>query len=48
MQRAVELLVTQFIPLRESDLQGWMEDPEEWVNLEDKENDQWEFELRVR
>lgn len=30
------------------DLEGWMEDPEEWVNLEDKENEQWEYELRVR
>lgn len=24
-----------------------MADPEEWVNLEDKENEQWEYELRV-
>lgn len=24
-----------------------MSDPEEWVNLEDKENEQWEYELRV-
>ena len=24
-----------------------MADPEEWVNLEEKENDQWEYEIRV-
>lgn len=24
-----------------------MADPEEWVNTEEKENDQWEYELRV-
>jgi hypothetical protein len=24
-----------------------MADPEEWVNEEDKENDYWEYELRV-
>lgn len=35
------------MPLNASDLDGWMADPEEWVNMEDKENDQWEFELRV-
>ena len=25
-----------------------MSDPEEWVNFEDRENEQWEYELRVR
>jgi hypothetical protein len=25
-----------------------MADPEEWVNEEDKENELWEYELRVR
>jgi hypothetical protein len=24
-----------------------MQDPEDWVNLEEKEEAQWEFELRV-
>jgi hypothetical protein len=48
VRNAVELLVTRFIPLRKEDLELWSEDPEEWVNLEDKESDQWEFELRVR
>ncbi|KAG1815549.1 ARM repeat-containing protein [Suillus subaureus] len=47
VEDAVRLLVTRFIPLNLADLEGWMSDPEEWVNLEDKENDQWEYELRV-
>lgn len=44
----MRLLVTRFMPLNKSDLDNWIADPEEWVNLEDKENDQWEFEIRVR
>lgn len=48
VEEAVKLLVTRFIPLNPSDLEEWMADPEEWVNLEEKENDQWQFELRVR
>ena len=36
------------MPLNPKDLETWIADPEEWVNLEDKENDLWEFELRVR
>ena len=47
MEDAVKLLVTRFIPLNPSDLEEWMSDPEEWVNAEEKENDQWEYELRV-
>ena len=47
VEDAVKILVTRFIPLNPSDLEGWMEDPEEWVNAEEKENDQWEYELRV-
>jgi hypothetical protein len=47
VENAVLLLVTQFIPLKPSDLESWMSDPEEWVNLEDRENELWEFELRV-
>ncbi|OAX44518.1 ARM repeat-containing protein [Rhizopogon vinicolor AM-OR11-026] len=46
VEDAVRLLVTRFIPLKPADLEGWMSDPEEWVNVEDKENDQWEYELR--
>lgn len=47
VENAVKILVTRFIPLNPSDLEGWMADPEEWVNTEEKENDQWEYELRV-
>ena len=47
VEEAVKLLVTRFIPLNPSDLEEWMADPEEWVNLEEKENDQWQYELRV-
>ncbi|KAG6328294.1 hypothetical protein ID866_10795, partial [Astraeus odoratus] len=46
VEDAVRLLVTRFIPLNPTDLESWMSDPEEWVNEEDKENDQWEYELR--
>ncbi|KAH9943383.1 ARM repeat-containing protein [Epithele typhae] len=46
VEDAVKILVTRFIPLNPSDLDNWMADPEEWVNTEEKENDQWEFELR--
>ena len=47
VEDAVKLLVTRFIPLDPSDLESWMSDPEEWVNLEERDNDLWEFELRV-
>ena len=47
VEDAVKILVTRFIPLNPSDLEEWMADPEEWVNAEEKENDQWEYELRV-
>ncbi|KAI0693596.1 ARM repeat-containing protein [Cytidiella melzeri] len=46
VEDAVKLLVTRFIPLDPSDLEGWMMDPEEWVNMEERDNDLWEFELR--
>lgn len=45
---AVKLLVTRFIPLTPTDLENWMNDPEDWMTKEEKENDYWEFELRVR
>ena len=35
------------MPLNASDLESWMSDPEQWVQAEDKENDQWEYEIRV-
>ena len=47
VEEAVKLLVTRFIPLNPSDLEEWVADPEEWVNLEEKENEQWQYELRV-
>ena len=47
VEEAVKLLVTRFIPLNPKDLDAWIADPEDWVNVEDKENDQWEYELRV-
>jgi hypothetical protein len=45
---AVKILVKEFIPLKINDLQEWERNPEQWVNDEDAENDQWEYELRVR
>ena len=48
VEDAVKLLVTRFIPLNPSDLEKWMSDPEEWVNMEEKDSDLWEYELRVR
>ncbi len=47
VEEAVKIIVTRLLPLNVQDLQAWMADPEEWVNAEDKENDQWEYELRV-
>ncbi|KAI5893425.1 ARM repeat-containing protein [Schizophyllum commune H4-8] len=46
VENAVRFLVTRFMPLNPHDLESWSNDPEEWVNAEDKENDQWEFEIR--
>ncbi|KAG8972314.1 hypothetical protein FRC05_010156 [Tulasnella sp. 425] len=43
---AVSLLITRYIPLKPSDLERWEGDPEEFLNAEDKENDQWEFDIR--
>ena len=47
VENAVRLLITRFMSLNPSDLESWMADPEEWLNLEDRENDQWEYEIRV-
>jgi hypothetical protein len=35
------------MPLNPNDLEGWMANPEEWVNTEDKDDEQWQFEIRV-
>ena len=47
METAVTFLVTRFMPLNPKDLEGWMANPEEWVNTEDKDDEQWQFEIRV-
>jgi len=47
VETAVTFLVTRFMPLLPNDLEGWMANPEEWVNTEDKDDEQWQFELRV-
>jgi hypothetical protein len=46
VETAVTFLVTRFMPLNPNDLEGWMADPEDWVNTEDKDNEQWQFEIR--
>ncbi|KAJ3882947.1 hypothetical protein F5051DRAFT_448750 [Lentinula edodes] len=33
-------------PLTKDDLEGLEQDPEEWVNAEEQENQQWGYELR--
>lgn len=47
LEEAVKLLLTRFIPLDPEDLEKWSSDPEEWINEEDKEEDAWEYRLRV-
>ena len=44
---AVKLLLTKFIALNPADLGGWMTDPEGWFNMEGRDNDLWESDLRV-
>lgn len=47
VEGAVRLLVTKFIPLTPKDLERWEMDVEEWMNQEENEDEQWEYELRV-
>jgi hypothetical protein len=47
VEGAVRLLVTRFIPLTPKDLERWEMDVEEWMNQEENEDEQWEYELRV-
>ena len=47
VENAVQLLVSRFMPLKPDDLENWLSDPEDWFNLEEKESDQWEYEIRV-
>ncbi|GJJ07307.1 hypothetical protein Clacol_001508 [Clathrus columnatus] len=46
VEEAVRLLLTQFIPLIPGDLEKWSNDPEDWLNEEDKEEEAWEYSLR--
>jgi hypothetical protein len=48
VQNAAEIIIKQFMPLNEAELNEWMSDPEQWVNDEDTDNnEQWVFEIRV-
>lgn len=47
VEGAVQVLVTRFIPLTPKDLERWEMDVEEWMNQEENEDEQWEYELRV-
>ncbi|KAF5321876.1 hypothetical protein D9619_000809 [Psilocybe cf. subviscida] len=47
VQNAIRVLISRFMCLNTGDLENWMADPEEWVNVEEKENDQWEYEIRA-
>lgn len=47
VENAVQLLVSRFMLLRPSDLENWLSDPEDWFNLEERESNQWEYEIRV-
>ncbi|KAJ6598916.1 armadillo-type protein [Mycena vulgaris] len=46
VQTAVTTLINQFMPLKDTELTEWMADPEQWVNDQDTENEQWIFEIR--
>jgi len=45
---AVQLFMNQLMLMDETDLNKWLEDPEEWINMEESDNDAWEFGIRVR
>jgi hypothetical protein len=45
---AVQLIMRRLMLMDESDLNKWSEDPEEWINMEESDNDAWEFGIRVR
>ncbi|KAG8903449.1 hypothetical protein FRB99_003271 [Tulasnella sp. 403] len=46
VKQAITILITRFIPLKPADLEKWQEDPEEFLNIEDKENEAWEYDIR--
>jgi len=45
---AVQLFMSRLMLMDEGDLNKWSEDPEEWINMEESDNDAWEFGIRVR
>ncbi|KAF8195734.1 armadillo-type protein [Mycena galopus ATCC 62051] len=47
VQNAAEIIIKQFMPLNEAELQEWMSDPEQWVNDEETDNEQWIFQIRA-
>lgn len=47
VEGAALLLITRFIPLNQTDLDRWISDPEEWMGIEENENEHWEYQLRV-
>lgn len=46
VREAMDTLVTQFFVFRESDLQEWIEEPEEWEKREEGDGEDWEFSVR--
>ncbi|KAJ3989631.1 armadillo-type protein [Lentinula detonsa] len=46
IENAVKVIVTRLLPFTQEDLEGLEQDPEEWINTEEQETQQWEYELR--
>lgn len=46
IQDVMETTVTGYFVFRESDLQEWLEEPEEWEKREDGDGEDWEFSTR--
>ena len=42
----IEVLVTQYFPLNEADLQEWQEEPDEFTRRDDESSEAWEFSIR--
>lgn len=47
VENAVRLIVTRFLPLKGQDLEVWENDPEQWINSDERDEEAWEFEIRV-
>lgn len=43
----MEVLVTRYFILRQSDMEAWEEDPESWAIMWDDQTDSWEYMIRV-